>query len=98
MTVERDATWADKLAVGELLTKYFSAIDDKDFAVEKMQALFTEDGTLTRPNGAVVNGPAAIADSNSKSFARFRATQHLPSGCVVDIAGDEATIRLNVLA
>jgi hypothetical protein len=90
--------WVDKLAISELLTKYFQLIDDKEFAVEHLLAVFTENGTVTRPNDSVVSGPAEIAESNKKSFARFRATQHLPSGCLVEITGDEATIRANVMA
>jgi len=85
-------------ALSELLTKYFQLIDDKDFAAEKLLAIFTEHGTVTRPNDSVVSGPAEIAESNKKSFSRFRATQHLPSGYLVEIAGDEATIRANVMA
>ena len=98
MTDVQHATWVDKLVITELLTKYFQLIDDKEFAVEGMRALFTEDGTLTRPNDSVVSGPAEIAESNTKSFARFRATQHLPSGFVIQITGDEATLRANVMA
>src|SRR5262245_17909875 len=98
MTDPQHTAWVDKLAIIELLTKYFQLIDDKDFAVEKLQAIFTEDGTVTRPNDSVVSGPAEIAASNSKSFARFRATQHLPSGFVIELAGDEATVRANVMA
>ena len=99
MTTDAQHTvWLDKLAITELLTKYFQLIDDKEFAVDKMQALFTEDGSLTRPNDNVVSGPAEIAASNTESFARFRATQHLPSGFVIQITGDEATLRANVMA
>lgn len=98
MTDVQHTTWVDKLAITELFTKYFQLIDDKDFAVEKMQAIFAENGTVTRPNDTVVTGPAEIAESNNKSFSRFRATQHLPSGYLVEIFGDEATIRANVLA
>ena len=98
MTDEQLTAWVDKLALTELITKYFQLVDDKDFAVEHMQALFAEDGTLTRPNDAVVTGPAEIAASNSKSFARFRSTQHLPSGFVIAVDGDQATVRFNVMA
>ena len=98
MTNAHQPTWVDKLAITELVERYFQLIDDKDFAADKLHAVFTESGTLTRPNDSVVRGPAEIAESNSKSFSRFRATQHLPSGVVVEIAGDEATIRANVMA
>src|SRR5262245_3572967 len=85
MTNAQHTTWIDKLAITELVAKYFQLIDDKDCAAEKLQAVFTDNGTLTRPNGNVVRGPAEIAESNNKSFSRFRATQHLPSGYVVEI-------------
>ncbi len=98
MTEGQKTTWVDRLAIGELLTKYFALIDDKDFAAERLQAIFAENGTVTRPNDSVVTGPGEIADSNSKSFSRFRATQHLPCGCVIEIDGDEATVRLNIMA
>jgi hypothetical protein len=98
MTNVQQTTWADKLAIIELIAKYFQLIDDKEFETEKLHAVFTGDATLTRPNASVVTGPAEIAESNKKSFVRFRATQHLPSGYVVDVAGDDATLRANVMA
>jgi len=98
MTDDQSAAWVDKLALTELVTTYFQLVDDKDLAVEKMQAIFTDDGAITRPNDAVVKGPAEIAESNRSSFARFRATQHLPSGFVIDLDGDRATVRVNVMA
>ncbi len=90
--------WIDKLEVSDLINKYFQLIDEKDFTLDTIQSLFADDAKLIRPNSEVTTGPAEIALSNSKSFARFRATQHLPSGIVVDIRGDEATARVNVLA
>jgi hypothetical protein len=98
VTSVQPTTWVDRLAISELLTKYFQLIDDKEFAVDNLRAVFTENGTVTRPNDSVVSGPAEIAESNRESFARFRATQHLPSGCLVETMGDEATIRANVMA
>jgi hypothetical protein len=90
--------WSDKLAVASLLAKYFQLIDDKELGDEKMRAIFADDGTLIRPDGSSVQGPSEIAESNRKSFARFRATQQMVSDCVVDISGHEATLRANVLA
>ena len=98
MTDVLQPAWADRFAITELIAKYFQLVDDKDFAAEQLRAIFTDGATLRRPNASVVSGPAEIAESNQKSFSRFRATQHLPSGYVIEIAGDEATIRANVMA
>ncbi len=92
MTNVQQATWVDKLAVSELLTKYFQLIDDRDFAAEKLLAIFTENGTVTRPNDSVVSGPAGIAESNHKSLPVFE-QPNISSGYLVEITGDEATIR-----
>ena len=62
MTDVKPTAWVDKLALTELVTKYFQLVDDKDFAVEKLRAIFTDDGSVTRPNDAVIAGPAEIAE------------------------------------
>jgi hypothetical protein len=63
-----------------------------------MAAVFTTDGCLTRPNGASLAGPEAIAAGQSESFARFRATHHVSSDHVIDLDGDSAQLRANLIA
>jgi uncharacterized protein (TIGR02246 family) len=98
MTNTQSDQWENRLAIAELLTKYFRALDDKDFETETFAAIFTEDATVTRPNDTVITGPAEIAASHRKSLARFRATQHLLTGHDIKIDGDEATVRANLVA
>ena len=61
-------------------------------------AFFTPDGRLINPNGATVVGPEAIAAEKAKSFSRFRATQHVTSDHIIDIEGDTARLRANMIA
>jgi hypothetical protein len=63
-----------------------------------MEAVFTASGRLTRPNGAHLVGPAAIAAGQSESFARFRATQHVSSDDVIDLDGNSARLRAKLIA
>jgi hypothetical protein len=63
-----------------------------------MEAVFTAGGRMTRPNGASLTGPQAIAASLGESFARFRATHHVSSDHVIDLDRDSARIRANLTA
>ncbi len=52
-----------------------------------------------RPNGASLAGPEAIRSSHAKSMERFRATQHLTSGFIIDVANEsKADFRGNLIA
>src|SRR5215213_627434 len=46
MTNTQSDQWENRLAIAELLTKYFRALDDKDFETETFAAIFTEDATV----------------------------------------------------
>jgi hypothetical protein len=84
--------------VSALLSRYFRAIDDRRLDRATMETLFTPDARVVRPNGAALVGPEAIAEGQSVSFARFRATQHVSSDHIVDLEGDEASLRANLIA
>jgi hypothetical protein len=89
---------ADRTEITSLVSRYFSAIDDKHLDLATMEAVFTAGATLTRPNGASTVGPEAIATGHGESFARFRATHHVSSDHVIDLDGDTARLRANLIA
>lgn len=60
--------------------------------------IFAGDGEIVRPNGVGVVGPADIARSHGVSFARFDGTQHLVTGHDVEIDGDSAVVRADLVA
>ncbi|WP_407672369.1 nuclear transport factor 2 family protein [Parafrankia discariae] len=49
-------------------------------------------------DGASLVGPEAIAAGQSESLARFRATHHVSSDHVIDLEGDSAPLRANLIA
>lgn len=61
----------------QMVLTYFAAIDDKQLSLELYKSLFSETGTIMRPSGPPVTGPAAIYENQNESFKRFRATQHI---------------------
>ncbi len=88
-----------RVALVELISRYFAAVDDKRLDLATVEASFAEDGRLVRPNGSAMVGPQEILAGQAESFARFRATQHVISDHVVDVAGaDVAAVRANLIA
>ena len=89
----------DQFAIMELINRYFAALDRRTFDAETFSRLFADAGTVVRPNGMSVTGPEAIRSSHTKSMERFRATQHLTSGFIVDsIDASTADFRVNIVA
>jgi hypothetical protein len=89
---------ADREEISGVVSRYFSAIDDKRLDPATMESVFTANGRMTRPNGASLTGPEAIAASLGESFARFRATHHVSSDHIIDLDGDRARLRANLIA
>jgi len=87
-----------KLAINEILIRYFRALDEKDFTLETMQSIFTSDVRIERPNGSVLHGPADILSNQQESFTRFKATQHLLAGADVQLDDAAAHVRGNLIA
>lgn len=64
-----------------------------------MEGVVIADGRMTRPNGASLTGHlGVIAASLAGSFARFRATHHVSSDHIIDLDGDNARTRANLIA
>jgi len=88
---------ADRAQISELLSRYCSFVDDKCFNIAAVEATFTPDGRYVRPNGSAAVGPEVIA-SEAKTFSRFRAMQHVTSDHIIDLEGDTARLRANMIA
>ncbi len=88
----------DRSVVGELLSRYFAAVDDKRLDAETVAATFTPDGRVVRPNGTALVGRDAILTGQNESFARFRATHHMITDHVTERDGDTVRVRANMQA
>lgn len=81
-----------------LVSRYFAAVDDKRLDAAVVAATFAPDGVIRRPDGFELVGHDVILEEQNASFARFRATHHMFTNCVVDEEGDTARIRTNMQA
>lgn len=79
----------DRADIGEVLTRYCSALDNRDW--KGLESVFTTDaicdyGALGNPHGA-----AEIASLISSTIGDLDATQHLIGNVTVSVDGDMAT-------
>ena len=88
----------ERIKIGDLLTRYFSAIDDKKLDLSIAEATFTIDARVVRPNGSALVGYNNIFESHKKSFARFKATHHVITDYIIDINDNTALVRANLTA
>ena len=84
--------------ISDLLIRYFAAVDDKHIDMKIVQATFTIDAKIIRPDGTAIVGQESILDAHIKSFARFKATHHVITNFIVSINNDMATLRSNIIA
>jgi len=88
----------ERTQISDLLVRYFAAVDDKRIDINIVQATFTSDARIIRPDETEIVGQENILDGHLKSFARFKATHHVITNFVVDITNDMASLRSNVIA
>ena len=91
-------TWLDEALIIRKVNTFFRAMDEKHFDDSYLGHILAADVQMIRPNGAVTVGTGNIADSFARSFDRFEATQHLLTGHDVDVDGDTAAVRANLVA
>lgn len=84
---ERLERLEDRAALGELVVRYFHAVDARAF--DALVGLFLADGEFRHPGGAV-RGAAELEAFYREQLARWPATYHYGHGHVVEIAGDRA--------
>jgi hypothetical protein len=90
--------WLDNARIIRVVNWYFRALDEKHFDESYFRQILASDARMIRPNGAATVGPASIVDSHARSFTRFEATQHLLTGHDVDVDGNTAAVRANLVA
>ncbi|MFC4453638.1 nuclear transport factor 2 family protein [Deinococcus sonorensis] len=90
--------WLDDTQIIRAIGRYFRALDEQEFADATFRQILTADARVIRPNGDVMTGVASIVNSHARSFARFEASQHLLTDHAVDVDGDAASVRANLVA
>ena len=85
-------TLSDRLEINDLLTRYATAVDTKDWDLFK--TVFTDDAHIDYTSAGGEKGSRDdIAAWLDKSVGMFPMTQHLIANVAVDLDGDNATVR-----
>jgi SnoaL-like protein len=95
MTASQLQNLLDRAEITDLLNVVGRSLDEHRF--EDLEDVFTEDVTATTPGGAQNErgGLIAQARANHEEFDRL---QHMFSNILIDVAGDRATVRANLMA
>ncbi|MEV6552915.1 nuclear transport factor 2 family protein [Streptomyces sp. NPDC051597] len=83
--------------VAGLLDRYLINLDDDKLDDAWARGLFTEDAVVEFPMSRH-EGIAGLAEYHSTALAAFARTQHINSPAVVEIDGDRATLRANIVS
>jgi hypothetical protein len=97
MTTTTDATLqqlADRNEIAGVLHRLGVILDDGTF--DDLPALLTDDVTVRTPGGAAEGREAAIAQAR-RNHAPEQPIQHVLSNLLVDLDGDRARVRANLV-
>jgi len=92
--VGRLESLTDRQELQELVSRLAAALDEHRF--DDLRALFLEDATVRTPGGEA-RGPAALVAQATRNHEDYDRLQHLVSGVVVDLDGDRAAVRANLV-
>jgi hypothetical protein len=84
----------DRAEIADLVSKVGRTLDEHHF--DDLEDVFVEDATGTTPGGTA-SGRASLIDQARRNHEQYQWLQHEFSDVLVEVAGDEATVRANLL-
>jgi len=85
---------ADRQHIVDLVTSVGRCLDERDF--DGLRELFTDEATVATPGGTVRGHDALVAQAR-RGHSRDKGIQHVITNHLVDIDGDRASVRANLL-
>jgi hypothetical protein len=85
----------DRAELAELVTRQSLWLDERRF--DDAGAIFTEDASVVTQGGRS-QGLDDIARQAERVHTRFDRTQHVTSNVLIDLDGDRATVKANLIA
>jgi len=86
----------DKAAIGEVLVRYATGIDQKDWVL--LRTCWTDQVLVDYDQLGMFHDPDALTDVMRKTHEAMGPTYHRLSNFVIDVEGDRATARTYVHA
>lgn len=88
---------AQRAEIGALLDRYLLSLDENRIDDAWSRSIFTADVRIEFPVSHH-EGVDGLATYHREALAKFERTQHLNSGAVIDLDGDRATVRANLIS
>jgi hypothetical protein len=92
---DRLQEFADRIDLADLLGRQGLWLDELRF--DETAEIFTEDATATTPGGRA-KGREALVEQARRNHARYALTHHTTSNVLIDLDGDRAVVRANLVA
>ena len=91
MTVDPIHDLADRLAIGDLLTRYATAVDRRDW--DLYRTVFTSDAEIDYTSAGGIAGTVdEVVEFLDSALSGFEMTQHLVSNVDTSVEGDTARV------
>lgn len=91
------ARLVDRAAIEDLLHRYFWAADDHSGAIDA-RSIFADDVVAHYPGSEPRHGLAAVTAFGRAFMSGFAATHHVGTNYLIDVDGERAHVRANVVA
>lgn len=89
-----NATLIDQLELTDLVSRLGVCLDEARFA--EMHELFTADATARTPGGEAIGRDRVVAQA-ARNHRAEDGVQHVITNLLVDVDGDQATMRANLV-
>lgn len=86
----------DRLEIADVLLRYASCIDEKDW--DRLAGCFVPDVTAVLAGGPELVGFEAVEEAIRTALSAYDRTHHLIANAEVDLGGDRARLRANLTA
>jgi len=91
MGIDDHRSLGDRIAVEDLLTRYATAVDRRDW--DRYRSVFTTDAEIDYTSAGGIAGTVdEVVEFLSTTLAMFEMTQHLVSNVDLAVDGDTATV------
>ncbi|HEY7048229.1 MAG TPA: nuclear transport factor 2 family protein [Jatrophihabitantaceae bacterium] len=84
----------DRQDITDLVSDLGRRLDERDF--EGLRDLFTEDAAVTTPGGTAT-GHDALVEQARRRHSSDQGIQHVIANVLIDVDGDDARVRANLL-
>jgi hypothetical protein len=93
----------DRAEISDLVDRFSRDLDDytleeRRFDVAWVRSYFTEDASVEYPVGSATGAERIAALIDGRGMAPFQRTQHVTTNYVIDLDGDRASVRFNLIA